>query len=87
MPLGKNGVIALAVGATAGVGLIAFIIYREVRRRQRQRMALEARPAPRLFDAADVAALLRETQDAQGGFGVTGQNVCVCVCCLVSLSI
>lgn len=80
MPLGRNGVIGLAVGATAGVGLIAFIIYREVRRRQRQRMALEAPQAPRLFDAADVAALLRETQDAQGGFGVTGQNTCVCVC-------
>lgn len=77
MPLGRNAVIGLAVGATAGVGLIAFIIYREVRRRQR--MALEARPAPRLFDAADVAALLRETQDTQGGFGVTSRNVCVCV--------
>lgn len=67
-PLGRNGLIGLAVGATAGVGLIAFITYREITRRKSQRMVLEARPAPRLFDAADGAALLRETHDAQGEF-------------------
>lgn len=61
--LGRNGLIGLAVGASAGLGLIAFIIYREIRRRKSQWMILEARPAPRLFGAAP----LRETHDAQGG--------------------
>ncbi|KAJ0061321.1 hypothetical protein NL108_014840, partial [Boleophthalmus pectinirostris] len=31
--LGRNGLIGLIVGATAGLGVIAFIIYREMRRR------------------------------------------------------
>lgn len=66
--LGRNGLIGLAVGASAGLGLIACIIYREIRRRKSQWMILEARPAPRLFEAADGAAPVRETQDAQGGF-------------------
>lgn len=64
-PLGRNGLIGLAVGATAGLGLVAFIIYREVSRRRCQRVVLEAQPAPRLFEAADGAALLRETLEAQ----------------------
>ncbi|XP_044025593.1 regulator of microtubule dynamics protein 3 isoform X3 [Siniperca chuatsi] len=64
-PLGRNGLIGLAVGATAGLGLIAFLIYREISRRKPQRVVLEAQPAPRLFDGADGAALLRETLDAQ----------------------
>ncbi|XP_041813995.1 regulator of microtubule dynamics protein 3 [Chelmon rostratus] len=64
-PLGKNGLIGLAVGATAGLGLIAFLIFREVRRRKSQTVVLEARPAPRLFDGADGAALLREVLDAE----------------------
>lgn len=62
--LGRNGLIGLAVGASAGLGLIAFIVYREIRRRKSQWMILEARPAPLLFEAAP----LRETHDAQGGF-------------------
>uniref|UniRef100_A0A3B4T735 Regulator of microtubule dynamics protein 3 n=1 Tax=Seriola dumerili TaxID=41447 RepID=A0A3B4T735_SERDU len=44
-PLGRNGFIGLAVGATAGLGLIAFIIYREISKRKSQRLVLEARPA------------------------------------------
>ncbi|XP_023259871.1 regulator of microtubule dynamics protein 3-like, partial [Seriola lalandi dorsalis] len=64
-PLGRNGFIGLAVGATAGLGLIAFIIYREISKRKSQRLVLEARPAARLFDGADGAALLREALDAQ----------------------
>uniref|UniRef100_A0A671U0U0 Regulator of microtubule dynamics protein 3 n=1 Tax=Sparus aurata TaxID=8175 RepID=A0A671U0U0_SPAAU len=42
MSLGRNGLIGLAVGATAGLGLIAFIIYREIRRRKSQSVVLEA---------------------------------------------
>ncbi|XP_039980629.1 regulator of microtubule dynamics protein 3 isoform X2 [Xiphias gladius] len=64
-PLGRNGLIGLAVGATAGLSLIAFIIYREISKRRSQRLVLGARPAPRLFDSADGAALLRETLDTQ----------------------
>lgn len=67
MPLGRNGLIGLAVGATAGLGLIAFIIYREISKRRPQRMAMESRPVPRLLDQADGAVLLRATLDAQGG--------------------
>ncbi|XP_044232934.1 regulator of microtubule dynamics protein 3 [Thunnus albacares] len=64
-PLGRNGLIGLAVGATAGLGLIAFIIYKEISKRRCQRLLLEARPAPCLYDGADGAALLRDTLDAQ----------------------
>ncbi|XP_022070917.2 regulator of microtubule dynamics protein 3 [Acanthochromis polyacanthus] len=63
--LGKNGLIGLAVGAAAGLGLIAFIIYKEVSKRRSQKLAMEARPAPRLLDGPDGAALLGETLDAQ----------------------
>ncbi|KAK2856610.1 hypothetical protein Q5P01_005345 [Channa striata] len=64
-PLGRNGLIGLAVGATAGLGLIAFLIYREISKRRPQRLVLEARSAPRLLDQADGATLLRAALDAQ----------------------
>ncbi|XP_028460280.1 regulator of microtubule dynamics protein 3 isoform X1 [Perca flavescens] len=64
-PLGRNGLIGLAVGATAGCGLIAFIIYKEIVRRRSQRLVLEARPASRLFDGVDKAVLLQDAMDAQ----------------------
>ncbi|XP_031179770.1 regulator of microtubule dynamics protein 3 [Sander lucioperca] len=64
-PLGRNGLIGLAVGATAGCGLIAFIIYKEIVRRRSQRLVLEARPASRLFDGVDKAVLLRDAMDVQ----------------------
>ncbi|KAG7239168.1 hypothetical protein INR49_029919 [Caranx melampygus] len=64
-PLGRNGLIGLAVGATAGLGLIAFIIYREISKRRSRRVVLEAHPAVRLFDGAEGAALLQEAMDAQ----------------------
>lgn len=67
MPLGRNGLIGLAVGATAGLGLIALIIYREISKRRPQRLVMETRPAPRLLNEADGAVLLRATLDAQGG--------------------
>ncbi|KAI3364129.1 hypothetical protein L3Q82_010800, partial [Scortum barcoo] len=64
MPLGRNAFIGLAVGATAGLGLISFIIYREVRRRQSQRLLMGAPPAPPTCDGSDRAAL-REMLDEQ----------------------
>ncbi|KAF1376250.1 hypothetical protein PFLUV_G00208880 [Perca fluviatilis] len=64
-PLGRNGLIGLAVGATAGCGLIAFIIYKEIVRRRSQRLVVEARPDSRLFDGVDKAVLLRDAMDAQ----------------------
>ncbi|XP_041661820.1 regulator of microtubule dynamics protein 3 isoform X2 [Cheilinus undulatus] len=65
-PLGRNGLIGLAVGATAGLGLIAFLIYREINRRKCQSMVMEARAAPRLLlEGVDGAANLREALDAQ----------------------
>lgn len=72
MPLGRNGLIGLAVGATAGLGLIAFIVYREISRRKSRRVVLEAHPALRLFDGPDGAALLQEPTDAQGGLARLG---------------
>lgn len=66
--LGKNGLIGLAVGASAAFGFIAFIIYREMKSRKAQRMMLPPRPASQLFDVTDGAALLRDTHDVQGGF-------------------
>ncbi|XP_029318873.1 regulator of microtubule dynamics protein 3 [Cottoperca gobio] len=64
-PFGRTGLIGLAVGATAGCGLIAILIYREISRRRTQRLVLETRPGSRPFDEADEAVLLRETLDAQ----------------------
>lgn len=65
--LGRNGLIGLAVGATAGLGLIAFIIYREVRRRKCPALTVEALPVlPQPMDQADGAALmLREALEEQ----------------------
>ncbi|XP_034999707.1 regulator of microtubule dynamics protein 3 [Hippoglossus stenolepis] len=63
-PLGRSGLIGLAVGATASLGLIALMIYREVSKRRFQRLVLEARPSRRLFDGAG-AELLQETLEAQ----------------------
>ncbi|KAA8583415.1 hypothetical protein FQN60_015961 [Etheostoma spectabile] len=65
MPLGRNGLIGLAVGATAGCGLIAFIIYKEIVRRRSQRLVLEARPASRLLDGVEKAVQPRDAMDAQ----------------------
>lgn len=77
MPLGRNGLIGLAVAGTAGLGLIAIIIYREVRRKRSQRVALEAGRTSRLLDTAEVTALLRESHDSLG----QGGHYCCC-CCL-----
>lgn len=93
MPLGRNGLIGLAVGATAGLSLIAFIFYREIRKRKSQSVVLEAQTVPRLFDGVDGAALLQETLDAQGGLTLLRlilapayqERVCVCVCYSVEL--
>lgn len=59
--------IGLAVGATAGLGLIVFMIYKEVNRRRSQRMYLEAGPPARLSNSTDgPALLLLESLDARG---------------------
>ncbi|TNN38328.1 hypothetical protein EYF80_051505 [Liparis tanakae] len=61
-PLGRTGLVGLALGATAGCGLIALLIYREISRRRSRCLALEAR-RPAAEQAA--AAALLETLDAQ----------------------
>ncbi|XP_029965967.1 regulator of microtubule dynamics protein 3-like [Salarias fasciatus] len=79
-PLGRRGLVGLAVGlgAAAGLSFITFIIYRAVSRRRRLRLAgtEAARPAGegtprpaalRRLEAADGAALLRDVLDAQEG--------------------
>ncbi|XP_041832048.1 regulator of microtubule dynamics protein 3 [Melanotaenia boesemani] len=63
--LGRNGLIGLTVGATAGLGLVAFIVYREISKRRCQGQVSETQPAPRLFDAGGEPALMREQLDAQ----------------------
>lgn len=70
--LGRHGLIGLAIGATAGLGLIAFIIYKEVSRRRGQRLLLESRPPTRLHGPADRPALLLDTLDDQGGSSLLG---------------
>ncbi|XP_067097584.1 regulator of microtubule dynamics protein 3 [Osmerus mordax] len=56
--LGRNGMIGLGVGATAGVGLIAFIIYKEVTRRRSQCLQLQTSPLCQATDITDPDALL-----------------------------
>uniref|UniRef100_A0A671U0Y8 Regulator of microtubule dynamics protein 3 n=1 Tax=Sparus aurata TaxID=8175 RepID=A0A671U0Y8_SPAAU len=63
--LHDEGLLWRAPQLPAGLGLIAFIIYREIRRRKSQSVVLEAQTLARLFDGADGAALLQETLDAQ----------------------
>ncbi|KAK1889576.1 Regulator of microtubule dynamics protein 3 [Dissostichus eleginoides] len=53
--LGRSGLVGLAVAATAGCGLVAYIIYKEISRIRAQRLVLEARP---LLDGAGEAVLL-----------------------------
>lgn len=71
VPLGRNGLVGLAVGATAGLGLIAFLVYRQISRRRSQSLVLETRPATRLFIGEDGGALLGDTLDAQGRLALT----------------
>lgn len=66
--IGRNGLIGLAVGASAAFGFLAFIIYREVKGRKAPRLMLRPRPASQRLDLTDGAAPLRDTRDAQGGF-------------------
>lgn len=66
--LGRNGLIGLAVGASAAFGFIAFIIYREMKSRKAQRMMLQPRPASQLLAVTDGVALLRDTHDVKGCF-------------------
>lgn len=80
-PLGRNGLIGLAVGATAGLGLIAFIIFKEISKRRSRRVVLEAHPAVRLFDGTDGAALLQEAMDARGGLARLGSVWFGSACC------
>ncbi|KAM4712726.1 regulator of microtubule dynamics protein 3 isoform 2-T2 [Anableps anableps] len=63
--LGRNGLIGLAVGAAASLGLIGLIIYRERCRRRSQRLESRGQPAARLVDQADGAAFFQEPLDAQ----------------------
>lgn len=62
-PLGRPALVGLAVGATAGLGLIAFVVYRELSRR---RAVLEIGPTARL-SGSNGAARFQEPLDAHGG--------------------
>lgn len=55
---GRNGMIAVGVGATAGTGLIAFIIYKQVNRRRSQRSPPRLSPPPKRTEITDGGALL-----------------------------
>uniref|UniRef100_A0A8C4YZL1 Regulator of microtubule dynamics 3 n=1 Tax=Gadus morhua TaxID=8049 RepID=A0A8C4YZL1_GADMO len=58
--LGRKGLVGLAVGATAGLGLIALIIYQEVRRRRsrcQQEVLQNAPPPPQLVLSSALAAV------------------------------
>lgn len=68
IPLGRNGWIGLAAGATAGLGLIAFIIYKEIRRTRTPLEPLSrSRAAPQPLGRAGGGASPQEPLDAQGG--------------------
>uniref|UniRef100_A0A1A8DCM0 Regulator of microtubule dynamics protein 3 n=1 Tax=Nothobranchius kadleci TaxID=1051664 RepID=A0A1A8DCM0_NOTKA len=65
-PLGRSALIGLAVGATAGLGLIAFVIYREMSRRRSLLSENRYRPTARLINSPDGAAHVPEPQDVHG---------------------
>ncbi|XP_013889611.1 regulator of microtubule dynamics protein 3 isoform X2 [Austrofundulus limnaeus] len=59
--LGRHALVGLAVGATAGLGLLAFVVYRELSRRRN--VVSENRPAARL-SASDGGSRFQEPMDA-----------------------
>uniref|UniRef100_A0A3P9MEV9 Regulator of microtubule dynamics protein 3 n=1 Tax=Oryzias latipes TaxID=8090 RepID=A0A3P9MEV9_ORYLA len=64
IPLGRNGWIGLAAGATAGLGLIAFIIYKEIRRTRTPLEPLSrSRAAPQPLGRAGGGATPQEPLD------------------------
>lgn len=63
--LGRHALLGLAVGATAGLGLIAFVVYRELSRRRN--VVSENRSAARL-SGSDGEARFQEPMDANGGW-------------------
>ncbi|XP_010880621.1 regulator of microtubule dynamics protein 3 [Esox lucius] len=50
-PIGRNGMIGLCIGATAGVGLVTFIIYKEVSRRRSKTLVLQTNTPEYLIDS------------------------------------
>lgn len=60
-PLGRNWMIGLGVGATAGVGLITFIIYKEISRKRSQTLLLHTNPPEYLIDSPDGTPLQIES--------------------------
>ncbi|KAM4521902.1 regulator of microtubule dynamics protein 3 isoform 1-T1 [Odontesthes bonariensis] len=65
IPLGRNGLIGLTIGVSAGLGLIALIVYREISKRRSQTLVSETPNASRLFDGVDDEELLLEPLAAQ----------------------
>ncbi|XP_034006435.1 LOW QUALITY PROTEIN: regulator of microtubule dynamics protein 3 [Trematomus bernacchii] len=64
--LGRSGLVGLAVAATAGCGLVAYIIYKEISRIRAQRLVLEARPPlDGVGEAVLLGALEAEAQEAE----------------------
>nr|XP_020467146.1 regulator of microtubule dynamics protein 3 [Monopterus albus] len=61
-PLGRNGLIGLAVGATVGLGMIALIIYREISKRRSHRLVKTACSVPLLLDETTLDAQEAEAQ-------------------------
>ncbi|XP_055741052.1 regulator of microtubule dynamics protein 3 [Salvelinus fontinalis] len=64
-PLGRNWMIGLGVGATAGVGLITLIIYKEISRRRSQTLLLQTNPPEYLIDSPDGAPLQMESLEQE----------------------
>ncbi|XP_028253866.1 regulator of microtubule dynamics protein 3 isoform X2 [Parambassis ranga] len=60
-PFGRTGLIGLAIGSTAGLVVVALIIYRRIIRRKSHRVVLEPRPAPRLVDTESEETLVQQT--------------------------
>ncbi|XP_071006819.1 regulator of microtubule dynamics protein 3 isoform X2 [Oncorhynchus clarkii lewisi] len=64
-PLGRNWMIGLGVGATAGVGLITLIIYKEISRRRSQTLLLHTNPPEYLIDSPDGTPLQIESLEQE----------------------
>ncbi|XP_029605600.1 regulator of microtubule dynamics protein 3 [Salmo trutta] len=60
-PLGRNWMIGLGVGATAGVSLITLIIYKEMSRRRSQTLLLQTNPPEYLIDSPDGTPIQMES--------------------------
>lgn len=71
---GKNGLIGLGIGATAGAGVVGFLLYKEITRRQNEDTSDLAQASPTTVLANDVDGPQTPALEVQGKMEGDGQT-------------